>query len=225
LYRHIRTLTLALATTGALSAGVVNFSNAVSFNADSSGAYNHGGVTATSGCCQGIVVEADTFNDGNSTVALPFDFTNGTHTLFLETPDWTAAFGVNHGGVNFFFDGIATPGISAYLDPIFDKDGPTNAFLANSSSVTASETNSDIAGSGTLTYTNGSGASVTLTGLQWVGGSGSNPYNASMTVIRADFVVRDAADAGVPEPGSMVLLGSALLAIAGTRRRFLLRKR
>jgi hypothetical protein len=225
LYRHIRTLALALATSGALSAGVLSFSNATAFNADSTGAWNHGGITATSGCCQGIVVEADAFNDGNSTVALPFDFTNGTHTLFFETSDWTAAFGVAHGGVNFFFDGIVTPGISAWLDPIFDKDGPTNAFLANSSSVTASETNSDIAGSGTLTYTNVSGASVTLTGLQWVGGSGSNPYNPGMTVIRADFVVRDAADAGVPEPGSVVLLGSALLVMGGAGRRFLLRKR
>jgi hypothetical protein len=106
----------------------------------------------------------------------------------------------------------------------FDKTGPTNAFLANSSAVTASETNGDVAGAGTLTYTNGSGASVTLTGLQWVGGSGNNPYNASMTVIRADFSVSSAA-AGVPEPGSIVLLGTALLAIGSVGRRFLLRQR
>jgi hypothetical protein len=224
LYRHIRTLTLALATTGVLSAGVVNLSNAVSFNADSSGAYNHGGVTATSGCCQPIAVEFGVFNDANSTVALPISLTDGTYTLFFETSDWTAAFGVTHGSVSFFFDGIATPGISAYLDPIFDKDGPTNAFLVDSASVTASETNSDIAGAGALTYTNGSGASITLTGLQWVGGSGSNPYNPSMTVIRADFSV-SSAGAGVPEPGSIVLLGTALLGIAGTRRRCLLRQR
>jgi hypothetical protein len=216
LHRPIRTLALALATTCALSAGVVNFSNAVSFNADSTGAWNHGGITATS-CCQSIAVEAGTFNDGNSTVSLPLNLTDGTYTLFLETGDWTSGFGVAHGGVNFFFDGLATPGISAYLDPIFDKKGPTDAFLADSAFVTASETDTDVAGAGTLTYTNGSGASVTLTGLQWVGGSGSNPYNASMTVIRADFSVSNAA-AGVPEPGSMVLLGTALLAIAGARR-------
>jgi hypothetical protein len=218
LHRPIRTLTLALATTCALSAGVVNLSNAVSFNADSIGAWNHGGITSTSGCCQSIVVEAATFNNGNSAVSLPLNLTDGTYTLFLETGDWTSGFGVAHGGVNFFFDGLATPGISAYLDPIFDKNGPTNAFLADSASVTASETATDVAGAGTLTYTNGSGASVTLTGLQWVGGSGSNPYNANLTVIRADFSV-SSAGAGVPEPGSMILLGSALLAIGGACRR------
>jgi hypothetical protein len=57
-----------------------------------------------------------------------------------------------------------------------------------------------------------------------VGGNGSNPYNAGMTVIRADFSV-SGAGAGVPEPGSILLLGSALVAIAGTRRRCLLRQR
>jgi hypothetical protein len=36
-----------------------------------------------------------------------------------------------------------------------------------------------------------------------------------MTVIRADFTVRGAADSGVPEPGSIVLLGTSLLVIAG----------
>src|SRR6266446_2995217 len=127
LYRHTRTLALALATTGALSAGVVNFSNATAFKTDSTGTWTHDGITATSGCCQGIAVESGTFNDGGSPVSLPFSLTDGNYTLFLETGDWTGTFGVAHGGVNFFFDGVVTPGISAWLDPIFDVNGPTNA--------------------------------------------------------------------------------------------------
>jgi len=226
LYSHIRTLALALtlATTGTLSAGVVTFSNAVSFNADSTGAWNHGGITATSGCCQDVFVEVGTYTAGANPIALPLNLTDGTYTLYLGTGDWTAGFGVLHGGVNLFFDGVSAPGISAYLDPTFDQTDFSSPFLANGAAITASEANSDIAGAGTLSYTNGTGATVTLTGLQWVGGSGSNPYTAGLTVIRADLTVSGAAS-GVPEPGSIVLLGTALLVIGGTRRRFLLRQR
>jgi hypothetical protein len=219
--KHFRTFIIAIATAAVLPAASVNLSNAFTFQTDGSGTWS-GGITSTTGCCQLLTVEPDTFSSGAGNVSLPYTMSNGAHTIYFETGDWTSLGLI--GGINLFFNGDLTPGISAYVPATFDKTDFSQTFLADSSSSTPDLIYPNIvAGSGSLSYSSG-GATITLTGLQWVGaGGGGNPYDPTLTVVRADFTVSDSS--GIPEPGTFVLFGGALIAIGGTRYRLLLRRR
>ena len=207
---------LAALTLGTLPAAAITLSGAVSYGSDGSGNYS-GGITATGGCCQPIVVEYGIFNSGANAVSLPLALANGSNTLFLSTADWTAGFGVSTGALNLFFDGSSLPGISVYGTPTFDKT-VFPSFTVNSSASSKDLANGTVAASGTSAYTNG-GVTVTLDGMQWVGGSGSNPYDASLTVLRVDLTVSGANGAAAPEPATFALIGSALVVLGATRLR------
>ncbi|MEO8597414.1 MAG: PEP-CTERM sorting domain-containing protein [Candidatus Solibacter sp.] len=203
-------------TLGTLPAAVVTFSGAVSYGSDGSGNYSSG-ITATGGCCQAIVVEYGIFNSGANAVSLPFALTNGSNTLFLSTSDWTAGFGVSTGALNLFFDGGSLPGISVYGTPTFDMT-VFPSFTVNSALNSKDLGNGTVAASGTSAYTNG-GITVTLDGMQWVGGSGSDPYDAGLTVVRVDLTVTEADGAATPEPATFALFGGALVVLGATRLR------
>jgi len=184
-----------LTVSGVVNPGDLTFSGATAFGALADGTYNSG-ITSTA-CCQGIAVEADTFGSGG--VTLPLDLTNGTHTLYLETSDWTAGYGLTVGGINLFFDSNATPGISVHTNVTYDKT-VFNGFTVTANTVgTAGLGNSGVPGSGSLTYTNGT-ASVTITQAQWVGGVAPDPPS-------------------VPEPSSLLLLAGGVLVFIGKFKR------
>jgi hypothetical protein len=208
---------LMMATAGTMPAALLTFSGAVAYGSDSDGNAT-GGITTTSGCCQFIGVEQGAFTNGANLVSVPVTLTDGSYTFYLESADWTAGFGVTTGGLNFYFNGDSTPGISVHIVPTFDQTDFTNPFAVTSASANTLDLNDGATpGSGTSSYVSG-GETVTLTGLQWVGGSGSNPYDSTLTVQRVDLTV-SGASAGTPEPGTLILLGAGLGALALIRRK------
>ena len=212
-----RLVAISALTLSAMPAASVALSGVVSYGSGASGDFSSG-ITATGGCCQSITVENGVFNNGASGVALPLTLTNGSNTLYFSTSDWTAAFGVSTGALNLFFDGDLAPGISVYGATTYDKT-VFNSFNVNSSANSRGLGNNTMAASGSSSYLSGS-TLVTLDGMQWVGGNGSNPYNASETVIRVDLTVSDAnGTSAAPEPATFVLFGGALVLLGAKRRR------
>lgn len=200
----------------ALSVHATTLSGATGFNADASGNYNHGGITATSVCCQIINIEQGTFT-GNSAnyVTLPISLVDGDYTFYLEASDWTSGFGVVNGGINLFLDGSSLPGISVFGLTTTDKTVFNPTQVGTTSTVTASLTNSDVNGSGTMVYTSG-GTTVTLKDMQWVGAS-ANAYSTSLTVQRIDLNV--SSGSGVPEPATFLLMGAGFGVLGLIRRK------
>ncbi len=104
-----------------------------------------------------------------------------------------------------------------HLTPAFDKTDFSNSFAITGSGVSTYDlTASSVNASGTSAYTGG-GETVALTGLQWVGCNGINPYQAGLTVQRVDLTVTAASS--TPEPGTIVLLGAGLATLLVSRRR------
>lgn len=204
-----------------MSAGVIGqFSGATAFGAASDGTYING-ITSTL-CCQTIGIEVGTFT-GLTSVTPDVALTNGVNVLYLESGDWTYAFEVATGGLNLFFDDSGIPGISVHITPVYDKTDFSQSFSVTSAGVnTADLFNDTVSASGTSVYTNGP-ETITLTGLQWVGGYGGtgedNPYDANYTVQRVELTVSGLGDSPAPEPGSVLLIGAGLTALAVVRRR------
>ncbi|HWD00724.1 MAG TPA: PEP-CTERM sorting domain-containing protein [Candidatus Sulfopaludibacter sp.] len=210
-------LTAALIGGSAFCLPAATLSGATAFGAGSDGTWSSG-ITATSACCQFIGVEQGSFTDFNNLVTPPISLFDGNYTFYLESSDWTTGYGVTTGGVNLFFDGSSTPGISVYITPVFDKTDFSQSFAVTGNTITtASLANSGVNGSGTSVYTNG-GLTITLTGLQWVGG-GPDAYDPGLTVQRVDFTVAGAGAATTPEPATMVLFGAGLAALGLVRRK------
>ena len=200
------------------TAATITFSNATAFATAANGQAN-GGSTCTSNSCQAITVEAGSFT-GNAAnnLALPFALSPGINTLYMESAEWTSASSVTTGGINLFFGGRLTPGISAHTSPVFDKTTATAFTVTGSAFDTISVTNGLIKASGSLSFDDGTNT-VLLTGLQWVGGAGSNPYSSSLTVQKLTLsVTADASGTGAPEPGSLMLIVAGLGAVAMFRR-------
>jgi hypothetical protein len=211
---------LLIGTAANLPASILTFSGATAFGADSTGAENGAGVTSTGICCQLINVEEGTFTgDPANYITTPINLTDGSYTFYLESsPDWTASFGVTNGGVNLFFDDSTTPGISASTVPTFDQTVFNPFVVTANTEETMALDDSEVLASGTLSYVSpSSGQTVTLTSLQWVGGSGSNPYDPSSTVQQVDIAV----SGGTPEPGTLLLLGAGLGLLGVIRRKSL----
>jgi hypothetical protein len=195
------------------------FSGATAFNANADGSANGGGITATSGCCQFIGVEQGAFTNATNLLTLPLTLSLGTNTLFLESLDWTAGFGVATGGVDLFFNGSAMPGISASTIPTFDKTVTPGFQVIGSGLTTTDLADAAVNSAASLSYDDGTNT-VTLTGLQWVGGSGTNPYGASLTVQQVTLVMTaDQASTSAPEPGSYLLIGAGLGLLGLLRRK------
>jgi hypothetical protein len=218
--KFIMTAPLAVASCFfAPQAFATTISGATAYNANSDGSWNHAGITSTSGCCQGINVEQTTFTGLSANyVALPLTLALGTDVLYLESGDWTASFGVSTGGLNLFFNGSSTPGIAAHTTPTFDQNVTPAFTVTGSGLITASLGNTDISSPGSLVFDDGTDT-VTLIGLQWVGGSGSNPYSNLFTVQRVTLSVTPDVGRGVPEPGSLLLIGGGLGILAMLRLR------
>jgi hypothetical protein len=200
-------------------AGVITLSDATAFNANADGSWNNGGITSTSPCCQQIGAESTTFTgDSANFVTLPLALSLGSNDVYLESSDWTVNFGVATGGVNLFLDGLTTPGISAFTTPTFDQTVTPGFDVIAAGLVTASLNNDNIDSSGSLSFDDGADT-VTLTGLQWVGGSGSNPYDSSLTVQKVTLFVSEDSLGTAPEPASLLLIGGGLSALLLLRRR------
>jgi hypothetical protein len=202
-------------------AGVITLSGATAFSANADGSWNNAGITATGGCCQLISVEETTFTGSSANYAplpLELSLSLGTNIVYLESPDWTSSFGVAFGGVNLFFDDSLAADISAVTVPTFDQTVTPGFGVIAGGLNTASLADDFIPSSGSLSFDDGS-ETVTLTGLQWVGGSGSNPYDPTLTVQQATLVVSADDASGVPEPGSLLLMGGGLGLLALFRRR------
>jgi hypothetical protein len=206
----------ALASSSGLQASIA-FTGATAFNANADGSTNNGGITSTSGCCQNIAVEPGTFANGADATALPITLSLGTNVFFLESQDWTAGFGVATGGLNLFFNGSALPGISASTTPTFDKTVTPGFQVIGGGLTTTDLTDNNVNSSGSLSFDDGTNT-VTLAGLQWVGGSGANPYNSSLTVQQVTLSMTADQGNATPEPGSFLLIGGGL-GIVGLIRR------
>jgi PEP-CTERM motif-containing protein len=198
----------ALASSSGLHASLA-FTGATAFNANADGSTNNGGITSTSGCCQNILVEQGTFASGADGVALPITLSLGTNVFFFESSDWTAGFGVTTGGLNLFFNGSALPGISAFTTATFDQ-AVTPGFQVTGSGLTTTDlADANVNSSGSLSFDDGTNT-VTLTGFQWVGGSGANPYDSSLTVQQVTLTMTADQGTATPEPGSFLLIGGGL---------------
>ena len=199
-------------------ATMITLSGATAFNANSDGSWNNAGITGTGGCCQNISVEPDTFT-GFGNAVLPLTLALGTDVLYLESSDWTAFFGVTTGSVNLFFDGNLSPNISASTTTTYDQTSATTFAVIGSGLSTASLSDASIDSANSLSYDDGTDT-VTITGLQWVGGSGTNPYSASQTVQRVTLLVTADGASTTPEPGSLLMIAAGLtaLGIIGRKR-------
>lgn len=209
----------ALACSSGLHASIA-FTGATAFNANADGSTNNGGITSTSGCCQNILVEEGAFTNAANPVALPITLALGTNVFFFESSDWTAGFGVATGGLNLFFNGSALPGISASTTTTLDQS-VTPGFQVTAGGLTTTDlADANVNSSGSLSFDDGTNT-VTLTGFQWVGGSGANPYNSSLTVQQVTLSMTADQGTATPEPGSFLLIGGGL-GIVGllSRRRF-----
>lgn len=199
----------------------VTLSGSTAFNSAADGSWNQAGITATGSCCQVITIEDTAFNDGGSPATLPLALSLGINTLFLESPDWTSAFGVSTGGVDLFFGGSSTPGIAAFTTPVFDQTAVTTFSMTATGNVTAGLDDATTPAPGALSYDNGIDT-VALTGLQWVGGTGANPYDASLTVQKVTLLVTadsSGTPTATPEPASLLLVGAGFSAFAIFLRR------
>jgi hypothetical protein len=210
---------LLMGTAAGLQASVLTLSNAVAFGAAADGAWSNG-ITTTSGCCQFINIESGSFTgDLTNYVSTPIGLNPGANIFYLESSDWTAGFGVTNGGLNLYFNGDAAPDISAMVTPTYDQTDFGQPFSAIANAVTtANIDDSGVLGSGALSYSGG-GQTVALIGYQWVGGSGVNPYNSSLTVQQVELYVSGAGST-TPEPGTLVMLAAGLVGLGALRRRF-----
>lgn len=150
-------------------------------------------------------------NSGDSASLAPsITLSNGSNSIFVfGAPGSEAAFF----GANFYFDGAATPGISVFAETNFASAPPFPSFVANSSASTYNLDGLNVAGSGTLSFTNGA-ETVDLSEFAWsfptafgldrvspfgIGADGTNDFVGVVT-----FNV-----SAVPEPSSALLLLAA----------------
>jgi hypothetical protein len=140
------------------------------------------------------------------------------HSIYLESSDWTSAFSVTTGGINLFFDGNTSPGISIHLATSGDKNVPTAWAVTAAGLSTYNVSDSSTLASGSSSYDNGiATVSINPATVNWVGATGVNPYSAGQTVQRLDVTVALDSGSPVPEPGSLALIGAGLLAL-GVRK-------
>ncbi len=212
---------LLIATAATMPASVLTLSSASAFGANPDGTWS-GGITTTTACCQSMAIEVGAFTgDSANFSSTPLTLTDGTYVLYMESqPDWT--FPGMAGGVNLYFNGDGGPGISTVVNTTMDRNDHSNTPAAIADTViTASDEDGTVNGSGSLSYTSG-GTTVTLTGLQWVGGSGTNPYadiNGSPLTVQVLGLTVSGADSTAPGPGTIGLLGAGLIGLGALRRK------
>jgi len=124
---------------------------------------------------------------------------------------------MTNNGLNLFFDGLLTPGIS-----VTGATGST-VFTANGSPTTKGPGGTNVAGSNSLTYTSG-GVVVTLTGYNWNNPSSVDKVSPFSTASNSvpDFLgsfTLNVAAVATPEPATLALTGIVLVAGALIRRK------
>ncbi|MFN0169354.1 MAG: PEP-CTERM sorting domain-containing protein [Bryobacteraceae bacterium] len=219
-------ITVAVVGLGSVATAAPVLTGAVLFNATATGAYDASGVAwnTLGGDLYFNLYFQDTvpafINSGNGAgVALSVDLTPGSYFFnFFGSPGLDPVNGFV--GLNLFFDGATTtPDISAFNT--IDGGGAPTANSASTLRLDGAAT----PGSGTLSFTR-FGNTVTLSTFLWNRSSGVfgdvvSPFgnapdgeNDYWGTVRLDVT-----GAAVPEPGTFLLIGAALVAL-GLRRRF-----
>lgn len=192
------------------------FSSDISGNRQSGQAWNtqgNDGVWVT-----GVSLGSGLVNNSDTTINLGI---SGSESISLYTSHNQFFSLGNYFGLNIFFDGLTTPGISA-----IGQVG-TSTLIANSSlSTWAFSGFGTISGSGSLSYTGLGGEIVTLAGLDIpmpnlgfdIIGTGESLASLGPDGIAGDGVINIELST-VPIPGAIWLFGSAMIGLVGFSKR------
>ena len=129
-------------------------------------------------------------------------------------------------GLNLFFNGNGdTPGISVMAATNYSATPPFPAFSANSGTTVNLSGSAQVAGAGTLVFTDGA-TSVTLTNFQWSVPMVYNLDRISNFTTSPDgsrdfvgqFALQVSTTRPLPEPSTLVLLASGLVGLLAGRR-------
>ncbi len=204
------------------SANAATITSFTFFSSDSSGNRQSGQAWNTQGgdgvWVAGISLGSGLVNNPDTTINLGISGTENISLFTSQNPFFSQG---NYFGLNIFFDGLTTPGISA-----IGQVG-TSTLIANSSfSTWAFSGFGTVSGSGSLSYTGLGGEIVTLTSLNIpipnlgfdMIGTGESLASLGPDGIAGDGVINIELSA-VPIPGAIWLFGSALIGLVGFSKR------